>query len=300
MTRQIHDQFAKEYLEELLTPLGVIKKSEKISSEVQEIDVWFEPSNSAPKGLPLGLLGKMATSSCLFEPFRNPPSETEIGSCLSKLYVVHGNILRKAKREKRTIPFSELPLLWILTPTFSARMIEGLGGKSSDDSSWGKGIYFVPYIYKMGIVAIHQLPVNEDTLWLRVLGKGTTQKRAVEELVSLPNGNPFRENLLEILANWRINLELRDNLSNEQQEDIMNLSPAYLKQREEWKLEGKEEGRLSEINLISYLLNRHLGNFNPKLSEKIQNLSLEQLENLGKAFLDFNEESDLANWLDNN
>jgi hypothetical protein len=41
MTRQSHDQFAKEYLEELLTPLGTIKKS-----EVQEIDVWFEPFSS--------------------------------------------------------------------------------------------------------------------------------------------------------------------------------------------------------------------------------------------------------------
>ena len=37
MTRQLHDQFAKEYLEELLTPLGTIKKSEKLSSEVQEL-----------------------------------------------------------------------------------------------------------------------------------------------------------------------------------------------------------------------------------------------------------------------
>ena len=48
MTRQSHDQFAKEYLEELLTPLGTIKKSEKVKSEVQEIDVWFElfPSQS--------------------------------------------------------------------------------------------------------------------------------------------------------------------------------------------------------------------------------------------------------------
>ena len=43
MTRQIHDQFAKEYLEELLASLGTIKKSKKVKSEVQEIDVWFEP-----------------------------------------------------------------------------------------------------------------------------------------------------------------------------------------------------------------------------------------------------------------
>jgi flagellar biosynthesis/type III secretory pathway protein FliH len=37
-------------------------------------------------------------------------------------------------------------------------------------------------------------------------------------------------------------LELRDNLSTEEQEEIMNLSPAYLKQREEWKQEGIQEG----------------------------------------------------------
>lgn len=56
MTRQPHDQFAKEYLEELLTPLGIIKKSKKVKSEVQEIDVWFEPvSLNTNPDLPLGL-----------------------------------------------------------------------------------------------------------------------------------------------------------------------------------------------------------------------------------------------------
>ncbi|BAZ32878.1 hypothetical protein NIES4074_53850 [Cylindrospermum sp. NIES-4074] len=128
MTRQSHDQFAKEYLEELLAPLGTIKKSEKVKSEVQEIDVWFEPFSPQPKGnLPLGLLGKMATTQCLLEPFRNPPSEVEIRSCLLKLYAVHGDVLRKSKRENRTISEAELPILWILTPTFSSRMIQGLG-----------------------------------------------------------------------------------------------------------------------------------------------------------------------------
>ncbi|WP_419547488.1 hypothetical protein [Microcystis sp.] len=250
MTRQIHDQFAKEYLEELLASLGTIKKSKKVKSEVQEIDVWFEPDSSASRTeLPLGILGKMTATCCLFEPFRNPPSEVEIRSCISKLYAVHGEVLRKAKRTSKTLTEAELPVLWILTPTFSARMIEEVVGippsflpEEGMKEEWGKGVYFSPSLFKTGIVAIHQLPVNEETLWLRVLGKGGTQKRAVEELVQLPEGNPFQENLLEILANWRKSLELRDNLSAEEQEDIMNLSPAYLQQREEWKQEGIQEG----------------------------------------------------------
>jgi hypothetical protein len=273
MTRQIHDQFAKEYLEELLTPLGTIRKSKKVKSEVQEIDVWFEPSSSPPPTeLPLGLLGKMAVTPCLFEPFRNPPSEVEIRSCLSKLYAVHGDVLRKAKRTNKTIPEAELPFLWVLTPTLSARMIEGLGAIQSESNNWVKGVYFLPLIFKAGIVAIHQLPENEDTLWLRVLGKGGTQKRAVEELVELPERNPFRENLLEILANWRKNLELRDNLSSEEQEVIMNLSPAYLKQREEWKLEGIQ-------GIIASLLEGRFGTLDAELSglvEQIAQLPLDE------------------------
>jgi hypothetical protein len=271
MTRQIHDQFAKEYLEELLTPLGTIKKSKKVKSEVQEIDVWFEPASSQTRTeLPLGLLGKMAVTSCLFEPFRNPPSEVEIRSCLSKLYAVHGDILRKAKRTKRSISESELPFLWIFAPTFSTRMIEGLGAIQNEENNWERGVYFLPLILKTGIVVIHQLPVNEETLWLRVLGKGGTQKRAVEELVQLPERNPLKENLLEILANWHKNLELRDNLSTEEQEVIMNLSPAYLQQREEWKQEGTLEERQS---MIASLLEGRFGTLDEELSNLVEQIA---------------------------
>ncbi|EPF19300.1 MAG: hypothetical protein EWV58_06710 [Microcystis aeruginosa Ma_MB_F_20061100_S19] len=274
MTRQIHDQFAKEYLEELLTPLGTIRKSKKVKSEVQEIDVWFEPfSSPPPTELPLGLLGKMAATSCLFEPFRNPPTEVEIRSCLSKLYAVHGDVLRKAKRSNKTLTEAELPVLWILTPTFSARMIEDFG-THSDESNWLTGVYFLAKSLKAGIIVIHQLPVIDDTLWLRLLGKGGTQKRAVEELVELPECNPFRENLLEILANWRKNLELRDNLSTEEQEDIMNLSPAYLQQREEWKQEGIQQGSLEErYSLIAILLEGRFGSLDSELSGLVERIA---------------------------
>jgi flagellar biosynthesis/type III secretory pathway protein FliH len=145
-------------------------------------------------------------------------------------------------------------------------MIAGLGANEILED-WVQGVYFLPNILKTAIVAIHQLPVNEDTLWLRVLGKGGTQKRAVEELTELPENNPFRENLLEILADWRKNLELRDNLSKEQEEVIMNLSPAYLQQIEDWKQEGKQEGKLeAELYFITSLLEGRFGSLDAELS----------------------------------
>jgi flagellar biosynthesis/type III secretory pathway protein FliH len=110
------------------------------------------------------------------------------------------------------------------------------------------------------------------------LGKGGTQKRAVEELVELPERNPFREDLLEILANWRKNLELRDNLTTEEQEVIMNLSPAYLQQREEWKQEGRQEGKQEgtldgQLSLISSLLEGRFGNLDSELSNLVEQIA---------------------------
>ena len=44
MTRFIHDQFAKQYLTELLTPYGQVETSKDITAEVRQIDVLFIPS----------------------------------------------------------------------------------------------------------------------------------------------------------------------------------------------------------------------------------------------------------------
>ena len=57
MARFIHDQFAKDYLEELLAPFGEVKAPRRVSAEVREIDVWFSPTTNTDI---LGLLGKLA------------------------------------------------------------------------------------------------------------------------------------------------------------------------------------------------------------------------------------------------
>jgi predicted nucleic acid-binding Zn ribbon protein len=69
MTRKPHDQFAKQYLEELLAPLGSVETSREISPEIRQVDVWFVPTPSpATAAENLGLLGRMATTACLLEP----------------------------------------------------------------------------------------------------------------------------------------------------------------------------------------------------------------------------------------
>jgi len=49
MTRFIHDLFAKEFLEELLSPLGTVNIGRDVTSEVREIDVYFSFFNLKSK-----------------------------------------------------------------------------------------------------------------------------------------------------------------------------------------------------------------------------------------------------------
>ncbi|MBD2594449.1 DUF4351 domain-containing protein [Nostoc spongiaeforme FACHB-130] len=305
MTRFIHDQFSKDYLEELLKPFGTVQAPSRVAAEVKEIDVLFTPiTNQTANLATLGILGRMATTPAIFEPFRNPASIDEIGDCISKLLEIKSAIQREAKRNKSKIPDTEIPQLWILTPTASKNIISGYGGQLKSD--WGDGIYFLPKYFRTAIVAIHQLPSTPETLWLRILGRGKVQQQAIDELVTLPTTYPFKRVTLELLYSLQQNLRINQNIETDDRELVMRLAPLYQEDRERARQEGLQEGleqglqqgvQQGEQQLILRLLNRRLGEIDISLIEQIQGLSIEQLESLGEALLDFAIVADLEAWL---
>jgi hypothetical protein len=106
---------------------------------------------------------------------------------------------------------------------------------------------------------------------LRVLGRGATQQQAVNELLSLPQGHPFRRNLLEILSNWRVNVQLRQNPNEENQELIMNLSPAYLQLREATLQEGVQQGvEQHRKKTVQNILKSRFGSIDEELTSIIE------------------------------
>lgn len=61
---------------------------------------------------------------------------------------------------------------------------------------------------------------------------------------------------------------------------------------------GKEEGKQEQGQaLVLRQLQRRVGELPPQVRGRIQTLSLEQLESLGEALLDFTALEDLLNWL---
>ena len=292
MTRFIHDQFAKDYLEELLKPFGEVQAASQVAGEIREIDVLFTPfPNQTTNVELLGLLGKLATTPAIFEPFSNPASTEEICDCLLKSLEVRGALRRAAKREQTNKTKIEIPKLWILTPTASRNIISGFRGITKPDSL--PGIYNLPKSLHAAIVVIHQLPQTQETLWLRLLGRGTVQKRAIDELAALPLNQPYVKITLELLYNLQKNLKINQSSQTEDQELIMRLAPLYQQDRELAKQEGEQR-------LIIRLLNRRVGEIDSLLIQKIQELSVEKLEELGEALLDFTSVTDLETWLEHN
>jgi hypothetical protein len=246
MTRFIHDQFAKQYLTELLTPYGQVETSKDITAEVRQIDLLFIPDPQPAQNLEkLGLLGKMATNYAIFEPFRNPVSKSEIRSCIGKLFDVHADLERQAKRNETRINETELPQLWIFTPTASVDILESFNG-TLDETNWGKGIYFLSAGLKTVVVVIHQLLSTPETLFLRVLGRGKVQRQAVEELEALANNSPFLGDIIELVHNLIAVLSARQrqehDIDQDDQELIMKLSQMYQQQLEEIKKQERQEG----------------------------------------------------------
>lgn len=164
-------------------------------------------------------------------------------------------------------------------------------------------MYFLADALRTAIIAINQLPITEETLWLRLLGKGKTQENAINELIALPQDNPLRRNALEQIAIWRVNIQLNQNSTQDDRELLMTLSPAYLEWREatfqEGKLTGKQEGRqegtLEERgSFITDLLKVRFGVLDDALSGIIPRLLELPREDVVRMILQLSREDLLA------
>ena len=306
MTRFVYDQFAKQYLQELLSPLGLVKKSRDITAEVREIDVLFVPQNQNETVIKaLGLLGKIAANSAIIEPFRNSVTTDEICSCIGKLFDFNAECNRVANREDKLLVPGDRPRLWILSPTLSKSILDSFGA-TLERESFGEGVYVLPPAFRTAIVVIHQLPKTTETLWLRMLGKGNVQKNAIAELTSLPNQTPFKDSVLELLSNLFAILEARQDLDLEDRELIMQLSPLYLERIQDATQQGIErgiergieQGIEREVSFVIRLLNHRFGPLAPDIEERVRSLPVNRLEDLGEALLDFQSEADLTSWIE--
>jgi hypothetical protein len=244
MTQFPHDQFAKDLFEVLLSPFGTVETDRTITSEVRAIDIYFTPRNMPLTFPSLGLLLRCAQTGAAFEAFRSPVQDDEIRSTMGKLFNLHEELTRQAKRDQQLPPKTDvLPRLWIITPTLSQEKLRELNVITKEEE-WGKGVYLLGNILKTGIIVIHQLPKTPETLWFRVLGRGKVQQNAIDEIAALPANSPYRGDVLELFSTLKVILESRANREPDETELLMKLtqSPLFVEYMERATNEARSQG----------------------------------------------------------
>jgi hypothetical protein len=99
------------------------------------------------------------------------------------------------------------------------------------------------------------------------------------EVAALPDGHPERDNTLNLLVSYRIELAAKQNPEPEEQELVMQLSPLYLEQLEASRQVGLTEGKqlgkqLGELkgrqDIVLKLLVRQVGQLSKDLEEQVK------------------------------
>ncbi|GCL39381.1 hypothetical protein SR1949_45070 [Sphaerospermopsis reniformis] len=105
---------------------------------------------------------------------------------------------------------------------------------------------------------------------------------------------------MELISGF-IDTYLRLNTTEEQQLET-ELKQANLVEQEQimeivtsWMEKGIEQG---EQKIVKKLLKRRFNNITPSLENRINELSVEQIESLADAIFDFQSVDNLINWLD--
>jgi hypothetical protein len=213
MHKLSHDNFAKQYLLEILYPFGSVELNRKVRSEVKEADIYFAPSKKLDIN-ELGLLGNIANNQCLIEIFYNPLTSRNIRTSLSKLFDFFSELEHLANRNDTIVNDGDLPKLLIISPIVTAKLVDGFAAQI-DERNCCPGIYFFPDSFRTTMVSIHQLPRNIDTIFLRILGRGKVQTEAINQLLALPINHPLRSNAVTSLLSLQKSLSLSGNLSME-------------------------------------------------------------------------------------
>jgi predicted transposase/invertase (TIGR01784 family) len=121
----------------------------------------------------------------------------------------------------------------------------------------------------------------------------------VAERVARISDREQRQNIAgcaEILAGLRFEKDL---IRQFFREDIVRESVIYQDILQRGLQQGRQEGRQEgEVALITRQLTRRLGEIDSSVIERVRGLSIEQLEELGEALLDFSEAADLVVWFE--
>ena len=235
------DQFGKQMLRAALAARGPVETDAEVPpGDTRRIDLWFTPDAARVSTADdLGLLGRITAGPSTIELFHNTPSGEELTACVVK----HGEFRRFLALRESSSP---MPMQWVISSGRPHRGIAGLGLRPA--ANWPSGVYEAPPLLWTRLVVVRELPVDSDTLLLRLLGADSVLTHAIAELKAMRTDAPERVLALPILLRLRLDI-LRDPAKRtaDDQEFLMDTQDVVEIWRREAVHEGVQQGRAEGV-----------------------------------------------------
>jgi predicted transposase/invertase (TIGR01784 family) len=153
------------------------------------------------------------------------------------------------------------------------------------------------YLDELG--EIDRLPIGVGLMVLTTIEGDAATTQALS-LIERAQGNRAIIDLISTIIVYKFS-----SLSRDEVNAMLGIELEQTRVYREAKAEGESIGEArgkaeGEVSLVIRLLTRKLGNLTPQLRDRINSLSLDRVESLGEALLDFTSIADLEAWLSQN
>ena len=153
-------------------------------------------------------------------------------------------------------------------------------------------------IYLDELGEIEELPIGLSLMVLTTL-EGDVAKNQARKAIERSQGNEDIIGLVSTIILYKFNALSRDEVDAMLGIELQQ-TRVYQEAKAEGRTEGLEIGQQQEKALVFKQLTRKLGNLPPQTQAKVSALSIERVESLGEALLDFTSTSDLETWFSQN
>jgi hypothetical protein len=288
------DAFAKEHARIIGEGLGEFDNNLSISTETLDFDVLFIPNSEflAQDNRDLDLYCRLLKTDSVvnIEFFSGALRSENLRECRIRTnldWVKQRNNYDRlnkeikaskdlANTERLTAKLSKpkLKFCWIIVALPSTKTLDSYQTKPHPE--WGKGVYLLPEIERMGVVIIPELEKSPDTLWLRTLGKEKILTEAFLETIDLPFAHPKRNAIIDLGRSYFNFLsEIEVPLSDEETTDMRTLREIYQANRAE-TISLHES--VAQVQLELYRANQELSKAQQEASQAQQEASQAQQE----------------------
>jgi hypothetical protein len=276
--------YAKDVLGTILEFRGQVIMEHEIVERRLRADMLFVPEPARRSQENLGIVERMVElGQCIIELFGRPPSAQAGFDCVSKHLAAHGAMRNQARRNRAPAP--PRPRLWMISPGRPRSLIADMNMQPMH--GWPTGFWHVGGTFHVHLIVVRDLPVDADTLPLRLLDTGKRLERAMAELDELPQGSRLRQGLAEVALAWRQQI-----LETSRKKPMMSpeTKARYEAVKNELLSQGRKEGRsqgrkAAARAIVRKLLTLRFGKLPADAEQRLRRGSLAELERWAERVL---------------